>query len=37
MPKEVFAELIAIIMVEKDLRISAQKLKDYLIESGYMI
>lgn len=35
--REVFAELIAIIMVEKDLRISAQKLKDYLIESGYMI
>lgn len=36
-PSECFAELIAIIMVEKDLRISAQKLKDYLIESGYMI
>ena len=35
--REVFAELIAIIMVEKDLRISAQKLKQYLIENGYMI
>ena len=35
--REVFCELIAIIMVEDKLRISAQKLKQYLIENGYMI